>query len=194
MEKEFSIEKKGRCVLNFDSLDPGGEVWLNGKCIAQTDSFEQFSVDITLDIEERSENHLLQIRVNPRAPEVLYEWHRHKDTYIGWFCEKVTLKIYDEVEFSNLQVITEKVGSTTDENSERVVEAVFKGTVNMPCTVKIFMAQFWNGQSDEREIRTLQVEKTFVVNAEFMAKAWSPETPALYAVHAIDTESFLGKK
>lgn len=193
LEKTFSVEKEGRCVLQFDSLDPGGEVWLDGECIAKTDGFEKFEIDITSKVAEKEKEHFLQVRVNPRAPEVLYEWHRHNDTYIGWFCEKVTLKIYDTLELTELQAITKKVGKADGENSEREIEAVFKGVVNNPCTVAISIAQFWNGKSEVKEICKIQAEKAFTVNATFMANAWDTHNPALYSVRfaAYDREGKL---
>ena len=182
LEKEFTVEKDGRCVLQIDSLDPGGEVWLDGECIASTDSFDSFEIDITSKVTGKEQKHLLQIRVNPRAPEVLYEWHRHKDTYIGWFCEKVTLKIYDDVELTELQAITKKVGKSISENGEREIEAVFKGAVSTPCTVAVSIAQFWNGKSEVKEICKIEAEKEFDINATFMAHAWNTDRPSLYAV------------
>lgn len=182
LEKYFTVTKAGRCVLRLDSLDPGGEVWLDGRCIATTDSFESFEVDITSSLMGKEKLHHLQIRVNPRAPEVLYEWHRHRDTYIGWFCEKVSLKIYDTVEFTDLQTITKRVGKTISEDGERNIEAVFGGRVNISCLVEISIAQIWNGKSEEKKICITKAENTLTVNAAFTAKAWDTEYPCLYAV------------
>lgn len=185
LEKTFTVEKEGRCVLQFDSLDPGGEVWLDDECIAKTDNFEQFEIDITSKVAEKEQEHCLQIRVNPRAPEVLYEWHRHKDTYIGWFCEKVTLKIYGMVEFADLQVITKKVNKVGDHHEEREIEAIFQGIVSEPCTVAISIAQFWHGKSEVKEVGRTEVDKRFAITANFMANAWDTENPALYAVRFV---------
>lgn len=182
LEKRFKAKREGKTALIFDALDPGGEVYLDGMSLAATDRFEHFEVDITRYLEKEKE-HLLQIRVNPRAPEVLYEWHRHKDTYIGWFCEKVTLKTYDAVEFEDLQVVTGKVGTVETKHGEREVEALFSGSLNQPCRLKVSITQFWNGSSEETEICTAEVaEKAFSIKAVFQAKVWAPDSPSLYAV------------
>lgn len=171
LEKEFCMREASRTFLVLESLDPGGSVFLDGKCIAETDGFERLTVDISSF--KANQTHLLTVYVKPRAPEVLYEWHRHKDPYVGWFCEKIHLVQVNRISFDNLRCVTQKVNGTQ-------IEAVFSGCTSSACKVNVSLKQIWNGESEEAEICSFRTEGEFEVKASFFAQPWTPDAPCLY--------------
>ena len=86
---EFKVEDKYLYKLEVASLDPGGEIFINGKSVVRKDDFLEFSLD--LDDFIRLGKNDIEIVIFPRAPETLYPWHKHDDYYNGWFLQGVKL-------------------------------------------------------------------------------------------------------
>ena len=171
LEKEFTVPDNGRQRLHLESLDPGGVVFLDGRCIASTDCFESFCVELP-QLQPVS-RHRLRVLVNPRAPEVLYEWHRHQDPYIGWFCDKISLKPIQSAEFSELFCNTREV-------SENRICAELSGSVSRACRVRVCIRPIWGADEDPREICSFSADGPFRTQVRFAARPWTPEAPCLY--------------
>ena len=162
--------------LLFDSLDPGGRVYLDGSLVAAVDGFDSFEVDLTSFAD--GGDHTLCIEVDPRAPELLFTWHRHRDPYNGWFCERVRLVQEKEISFSDLRAVTRRV-----ENGE--ADVILTGHVNAPVTVKVYMTNIWPQVGEEHEIATFAAEGDFSQAYTLSVKAWTPDTPELYALRFV---------
>lgn len=93
LKGSFSSKKNYSHFIKVDSLDPGGEIRINGKTVIRKDDFNPFSLNIDKFIKKGKNN--IEVIVFPRAPEVLYPWHKHQDLYNGWFS-------------ANIELITEK--------------------------------------------------------------------------------------
>lgn len=98
--------------LSVDALDPGGEVLINGQLVIKKYDFQPFSLDVTGFLNEGEND--LEIIVYPRAPESLFNWHKHNDYYNGWFClgcDLIECQIFCQ---AMLEVETRHVGEFTD--------------------------------------------------------------------------------
>ncbi len=110
LKRKFNIAG-GKCTyISLESLDPCGEVYINGSLAAKTDTFESISADIT-ELVNIGENEL-EILVFPRAPEVLYPWHKHFDYYNAWFCLGVKISESECRIEEPIKLITDKVSDT----------------------------------------------------------------------------------
>ncbi len=173
LEKEFTLPDTSKVELYFDSLDPGGEIYIDGEQVYSTDKFHHFTLDISH--LERRKNHELKVIVHPRAPEVLFCWHRQKDPLNGWFCGEISLKGYNEFRFSDLKAVTNNI----DGNK---ISATFFGAINSDCTVAIYIEKVFGGTSPIKKIAEFKAKGEFAKNAVFEADAWDIGTPNLYNV------------
>ncbi len=111
LRKTFFAKKNKNYILTDAVLDPGGYIAINGEIAAYKDDFNSFKRIITEYIVE-GENHL-EIVVFPRAPEVLFAWHRHDDYYNGWFCQSVKIIENDLFVMENAKISTLKICENT---------------------------------------------------------------------------------
>ena len=171
-EKYINISNENMQLL-IESLDPGGRVILNGETVAKTDSFENFKID--LPYQSENDKALLQIEVFPRAPEVLFAWHRHKDPYIGWFSSSVTIRQKSYIQKDTLQI-------RVNEANQNKVVATFSGTVDLSCKLNIYIVE--NCEKNNKQLIAHEfVNGGFCFDKTFTAKLWTPEKPNLYRVY-----------
>ncbi len=177
-EKTFEIKELQTAILHVQSLDPGGKVWVNGMLVADTDRFESMKLDITDNL-KMGEN-LLQIQVDPRGPEVLFNWHRQKDAYNGWFCEEVWIDFFQDIRIDDVIVVPEKLDGA--EMTNKITAAVSKD-----CEVKIYMRKTNPvAEAEENFLGNYQtkdgkLDATFTVTPDL----WTPENPNLYVVRVV---------
>ncbi len=172
--KEFEITELFRAKLRVFSLDPGGSIWINKKCVAVTDSFEELELDV--------ENYLhigkneLCLKVNPRAPEVHFNWHRQKDAYNGWFCEGADLTLYSSVKPEHIRIITKSI-------SESRISFNALADINGAEKAEIFLKEIFPDEREEVSLGKFRAENgKLCAEVTADAKVWSPENPVLYSV------------
>ncbi len=183
LEKKFDITEFGTAVLNVNSLDPGGKVWINGVCVADTDRFESMKIDISAHLKVGEND--LKILVNPRAPEVLFNWHRQKDAYNGWFCEEVSLDVYHEVRIDNMTVLP--IAVADDEVTCRISTDLM-GDLEYR-QISVYLRKVYPvSEQAELCLGTFDACREFDEILTFDADAWSIETPNLYEVRLLVCE------
>ena len=173
IEKRFTLPTAHWVTLTLNSLDPGGEVYIDGRLLASTHNFERFSLDISN--LERDKDHLLQVRVFPRAPETLFAWHRQKDPYNGWFCGEISIKGYNEISLTEPRVRTLSV-------KEDKISANFSGRVSEPCEIRITATPCFGKSGDTVTLGAFAAEGEFCHTADFEANPWDTHSPNLYSV------------
>ncbi len=107
LKSKFTAQTECKTILRVDTLDPGGEVFINGKRVVHTDGFQPLHLDISEHVREGINE--MEIVVFPRAPEVLYPWHRHDDYYNAWFCGGVELSTCQVDIREPIKVVTQKI-------------------------------------------------------------------------------------
>ena len=117
LRRTFEYTLGNKCMLKVGAIDPGGIVYVNGTAVIEKDEFQPFILDITEFVKEGEND--LEIVVNPRAPEVLYSWHRHNDFYNGWFCLSANVILVPQYGLKDLVITTIKVG----EKSKFIIKA-----------------------------------------------------------------------
>lgn len=179
--RQTFVARSGRAFLHLRSLDPCGDVFLNGRQVCHLDSFLYNKSEVTPFLQE-GEN-LLEIRVAPRAPEVLYSWHRNRDPYVGWSCGEVLLDFLPEEHLENLRVETLDCGGG-DVRAKILLE--FEGLrKERQCSLNLYLAKINPEREQERLIVTFPIKNNFL-KEEFVvpAELWSPENPNLYSLRA----------
>lgn len=174
LTKDVDIPKGGRVRLHIDALDPHGDIYVNDRLVKATDGFAAQDIDITPYIQKGRNR--LRLEIYPRAPEVLFCWHRQKDPYNGWFCEHVSLTVTNKTEIRALSAVAQRVESGK-------VTAAFSAALDRACPVSLYIRRIFPTEGEETLLGSFTADGgSFAQTLTFTAEPWSPETPVLYAV------------
>lgn len=171
----FTAECGLSYALRLEALDPGGDLFVNGKLAYSTDTFDPAVVSLDSYLKE-GEN-TLEIRVMPRAPELLYIWHRHTDPYNGWFSLSADLLVGGIVPEGKPTV--KSLGDLVPES----VNIAWHTRLTCDVTYKIYIRESFPGTGDFAEIGAGKLDKgnlNFTIPCSF--KLWSVESPNLYEI------------
>lgn len=164
-----------KAILHCDTLNPCGEVRVNGKTVLIKPDFTAVDADITKYL-RKGENEIT-LTVIPRAPEVNYSWHRNKDPYIGWYLSDFYIDIVPETYAVDLTVKTKSV-----KDSGVVAEIAF--AANGGRCAELFLQKIYPEQGEERSIGTVVVDNGYKGEFTLNVEPWSTDTPVLYSVRA----------
>lgn len=80
--------------LDIETLDPGGEVWVNGKLVAVSRNRHPLRLDVT-DFVAAGRDNLVAVKVYPNDPEMIGRELPHSgiDANIGWFAGRMHLDL-----------------------------------------------------------------------------------------------------
>jgi len=100
-----------KAFLNIDALDPGGEIFINGKQAAQLDR-RPARLDVS-DFLKRNANNLLAVKVN-HVPDGYFQedGHTSKDLLFGWFAARMSLDLTTAAHIENVVVRTDSIGKS----------------------------------------------------------------------------------
>lgn len=181
LEKTFDVAVLMHAILNISSLDPGGCVWINETCVADTDRFESMHLDVSSNLRV-GENHL-KIVVNPRAPEVLFNWHRQTDAYNGWFCEEVSLDCFHEVQIDKVTVLPISVEGNEITCKVSADLNTLKSDGLEDYHVMVYLRKVHPvAEQDAICVGNFDASETFSQTLTFTADAWTIQNPNLYEV------------
>ncbi len=141
LRKKVYIGDFVRANLNLETLDPGGEIWINGKVVAVVHKRTPFSMDITDYLKKNSEN-TIGLKVFPNKVEITNR-HTSADFYTGWFAGRTWIDLHQKQYIKDVFVYTRVL----DENAVVSVSAEM-------------MNQDW--RADEREWKTTREFNGFV--------------------------------
>ncbi len=97
-----------RAKLNIESMDPGGEIWVNGEVIFVSHEKHPVKIDIT-DFLHPYKDNLIAIRIYSFFNKGnLY--HSPNDRNIGWFCGRAWLDLTEGSYIENVSVFTSSLG------------------------------------------------------------------------------------
>ena len=165
----------GKAILHCDTLNPCGEVRVNGETVLINPDFTAVNADITKYL-RKGENEIT-LTVNPRAPEVNYSWHRNKDPYVGWYLSNFYIDIVPETYAADLTVKTKSV-----KDSGVVAEIAF--AANGGRRAELFLLKIYPERGEERSIGTVAVKNGYKGEFKLNVEPWSTDNPVLYSVRA----------
>jgi len=190
LRKTVKIENLTRAYLNIETLDPGGEIWINGKMAALIKDRYPVRLDVTKYLNSHSEN-LIGIKVysfylNPT--EGMPFSHTYPDLNYGWFAGRASLDLVGETFVNDAFFYTRSL-----EKDKALVHAKIdlehKGTLGFKGNIRIKMVSWDEKEQDGvKQVAKLPVligpgVKEFNIDFQVVnPKLWSPESPALYKV------------
>lgn len=173
---KYDYNGQSKALLHIDTLNPCGEVKVNGERVLVKEDFTAVKADITRFLKS-GENEITLI-VNPRAPEVNYSWHRNKDPYVGWYLSDFFIDEINGGNLSDLRVITRKVNG-----SEIQAEISFKAERNGKA--ELFIKKIFPEDGKEISLGEVNVKGGgFKGKFDFSAEPWTTDFPVLYSVRA----------
>ena len=165
-----------KAILHADTLNPCGEISVNGKAVFSKADFTSVEVDIT-EYLKIGDNEITLV-VNPRAPEVNYSWHRNKDPYVGWYLSDFYIDEIDKIRLSDLRVKTLKVLRSS-------VKAEISFKSGEDGQAEVFLKKIFPEEGEEISLGKVQTHGgKYDGIFEFSAEPWTVEKPVLYSVRA----------
>lgn len=168
---------QGKAILHADTLNPCGEVKINGERVLTKEDFTAVNADITRFL--KSGVNEITLIVNPRAPEVNYSWHRNKDPYVGWYLSDFYIDEINGGNLSDLRVTTRKVCG-----SEIKAEISFK--TECSGQAEVLIKKIFPEDGEELSLGKVNVNGgEFRGEFDFSAEPWTTDFPVLYSVRAV---------
>jgi hypothetical protein len=176
-----------RAILNVDALDPGGEIYINGKLVAELNR-QPTNLDVSTYLESNADN-LLAVKVD-HVPDGYFieDGHTSQDLLYGWFAARMSLDLTTAARIENVVVQTEAIGDpatvtvsmdivndgdgTFDGEAEVRFTEWFPKEADSPSATASFPVRIEAG-SHSRIEHSIDVPEP---------KLWSSKTPNLYKV------------
>jgi hypothetical protein len=188
LRKKLYIGDFKRAILDLETLDPGGEVWINGEIVAVINTRHPQRLDITEYLRRNSEN-LIAVRIkayysgNPMtiAPD---------DRNIGWFLGRTKLLFTDKCMIEEVLVHTEKIEESAVQSHSVTIQ--YNGVSYFDGSLEINYYPWYpeEGSKVATVMKPVQVrpriQNRYIVDVPVEeARLWSCELPNLYKVEVI---------
>jgi hypothetical protein len=107
LRKKISVDDFEKALLSLETLDPGGEVWINGELAFSTQERIPYQIDVGKFLKKGEEN-LLAIKIYPNQLEHTNR-HTPNDIYTGWFSGRIHLDLMSKVYIDDAFAYTESL-------------------------------------------------------------------------------------
>ena len=188
LRKKVKLDEFQRAVLKLETLDPGGEIWVNGQVVGVISNRHPVELDITKQLKKNVEN-IIAIKVNPykmNNPMI----HSPTDHYTGWFLGRTTLELSHKCKITDVLVHTKTIGKKATQvhqiNIHYPTRNYFEGSIDI---------NYYPWFPDEGEkiasvSRKLsippRITNEYSIECEIPSpKLWSFDKPFLYKVEVI---------
>jgi hypothetical protein len=194
LRKEVSLGDFTAVELNFETIDPGGEVWVNGEVVHVQHNRLPATLDISKYLKKNATN-LIAVRVFPNKVKVTNR-HTSADLYTGWFAGRAWLDLRADSYVKDLFVYATEVGPETKVQVNAVLrndhwykeEREIHSFNAFEGTAKLTVTPWFPEESDTPVFEQsypvyLRMERDFEWQQEITLDnpgLWSPDTPNLY--------------
>ena len=193
LRRSVKVGRFEKAVLRVETLDPGGEIYVNGHKVAVVSDRTPVRVDVSKYLRSSSDN-ILALKVNHFVQENAMH-HCCADHNIGWFAGRAALELSSAVSVERCLVHTAKFDGENAIQShsilfENLSQDEFKGKV----AIRYFLWSPKEGRSAaEKEFDLIlpsgkSVEKSFSMLLE-EPLLWNWDNPNLYKVQVVLKDS-----
>ena len=193
LRKTVKIGDYDKAFLNIQTLDPGGEIWINGKVAAVITDRAPQKINLTSFLNKNEEN-LIAVKVNhfyitEGVGEIMP--HSSLDFNIGWFAGKMSLDLVNYTSIDEVFVFTKNLGKEKAEQLARVKLEnkhwlTFRGSLQVRMfpwfPVESTIAEAEKTIDLEIPHNLTDLEISFEVSNP---RLWTPESTNLYKVQFI---------
>lgn len=188
LRKKVSIDDFELATLMIETLDPGGEVWINNQIVDVVRSRHPVEIDVSKYLKSNSEN-LIAIKVNPYQISNAMT-HSPTDPHVGWFLGRTKLLLTHRCRIKKVLVNTLMMSDTVIQSHKISVQYDGSSYFNGSLEVNYYP---WFPQEGGRvatlkqnvEIRPRIVNDYEIEVPVILPDLWSSESPSLYRVEVI---------
>lgn len=189
LRKKISIEDFGRAILKLETLDPGGEVWINEQPVAVINNRHPYNLDVTNYLIPNSEN-IIAIKVKPyKARNQML--HSPSDPYTGWQLGRTELILTDRCMIKGVYPHTVSIEDNRAVQANHIV-LQFPGIYSFKGSIEVNYYP-WYPIEGEKVVSVHQavevrpaVDNQVTINLSIeQPKLWETENPNLYRVEVI---------
>lgn len=133
LRKEISVGEFEKAWLNIEALDPGGEVWINGRVVFVTHKRHPVKIDIS--------DFLVPYRINTLAIRVFSYYndgplyHSPLDRNVGWFCGRTWIDFTERITIDQVNTFTRSIEHGASQFHKVVLnnhsDTTFRGTLQI---------------------------------------------------------------
>lgn len=189
LRKYVKTDDFQRAFLNIETLDPGGEIWINGRMVALIRDRYPVRIDVTDHLKPDFEN-LIAVKVNHfylNPGEGVASPHTMLDNNPGWFAGRAWLDLTDETLVEDVFFYT---SSLEREQAEIYTNVKIRHTGTLGFKGKVMIRMVPWGQEEEGFEKMIEKEVLVPSGVESFPMTfhiknpllWTPESPGLYLV------------
>ena len=188
LRKTIRVGSFERATLQIETIDPGGEVWVNNQVVAVVNNRRPVNLDITHYLIPDSENQL-SVRVkhykmnNPMH-------HSPADRYTGWFMGRTKLLLTNNCMIRNVFAHTASVGDSAIQANHIVIQ--YNGSYYFKGNLEINYYPWFPEDGDKVASFNRNIEVRPCINNEYEFDVpvpdpclWSCDSPFLYKLEVI---------
>jgi len=188
LRKKVTIGDYERAILQFETIDPGGEVWVNNQVVAVINSRHPVELDVTSYLKPNTEN-LIAVKVKPNKS--LHPMHHApSDIYIGWFLGRAKLLLSGKCMIKDALVHTQSIGNPA--NQTHKIHIQNKGIYYFEGEIEINYYPWIPEEGGKIASYSQKIQVRPGIANEYEIKMpvyspilWSCNSPALYKVEMI---------
>ena len=187
LRKEMYINDFDQVFLNVETIDPGGEIWINNQLVASIDDRYPYKIDISSFL-KRNSNNIIAVKVNhfyltKEVGEMMV--HTSLDFNVGWFCGRMSLDFVSRSHIDDVYVHTLALkGKSADLKTKITLKS--PGGFEGKAVIEAFL---WFPVEKSKAVARKEISVNFeneMSVSELLPVSnpvlWSPENPALYKV------------
>lgn len=192
LRREVEIGDFDRGTLEIETLDPGGEIWINGVVVAVIRTRHPNVLDVTRYLKKNATN-LIAVKVNPYRSNIPMI-HSPADRNIGWFLDETRLILSHTCMITAAEVYTREIGEVALQSHtlqfHYPTSDYFTGSV----TLNYYPWFPEDGELVASVTKPVQIRPRIVNTMEFDLpihdpQLWETDRPYLYKVEVILKDS-----
>ena len=179
-----------RAELNFEILDPRGEIWVNGQVVAVIRNRHPVKVDISEYLKSNADNQIA-VCVRSSVADVPLEHSGGGDPNIGWAAGRMHLDLTKKFYISEALVNAEDVNDPVSMRHRFMVKNETKESLEGVVNVR-----YYPWFPEESSLVSFEAEFPFLINASSQieidrnsyfkgAQLWTADSPSLYKVEVL---------
>ena len=181
-----------RATLHLETLDPGGEVWVNGQVAAVLRGRHPQDIDVTNYLLANSEN-VIAVRVKPYKAAHVME-HSPSDPYIGWQLGRTTLLLTHRCQLKACRVHTASLDGDRAVQTHRIV-VQNRDVESRMARLEVNYYPWFPTEGERVASVSRDIEIRPSVDNEYVVQVpvehpqlWETKSPTLYRVEVILTD------
>ena len=188
LRKKITVGEFERATLVLETLDPGGEVWINNQVAAVVTNRHPVAVDVTGYLKPNSEN-LIAVRVKSyKITDPM--GHTPSDHYIGWFLGRTSLLLSSKCMIKQALVHTASLGNPAVQSHKVRIQHPGKNYWQGSLEINYYPWFPVEGSKEGTYYQNIQIrpgiENEFDIQVPvYSPRLWSADTPELYKVEIL---------